>query len=68
MSGASLRNLASAREVLVTAGSGGVGKTTTAAAVATMAASTLGLKVLVVTVDPARRLANAMGLERFGNV
>ena len=42
MSGASLRNLASAREVLVTAGSGGVGKTTTAAAVATMAASTLG--------------------------
>lgn len=68
MSGSSLRNLASAREVLVTAGSGGVGKTTTAAAVATMAATTLGLKVLVVTVDPARRLANAMGLEQFGNV
>ncbi|MCB1026818.1 MAG: AAA family ATPase [Microthrixaceae bacterium] len=68
MSGTGLRNLASAREVLVTAGSGGVGKTTTAAAIAAMAASTLGLKVLVVTVDPAKRLANAMGLEQFGNV
>ncbi|MEZ5383012.1 MAG: ArsA-related P-loop ATPase [Microthrixaceae bacterium] len=68
MAGQSIRNLASAREVLVTAGSGGVGKTTTAAAAATMAASTLGLKVLVVTVDPARRLANAMGIEKFGNV
>ena len=33
-----------------------------------MAAATLGLKVLVITVDPARRLANAMGLEQFGNV
>lgn len=68
MAGHSIRNLASAREVLVATGSGGVGKTTTAAAAATMAATTLGLKVLVVTVDPARRLANAMGIERFGNV
>ena len=68
MAGSSIRNLAAGREILISAGSGGVGKTTTAAAVATMAASTLGLKVLVITVDPARRLANAMGLEQFGNV
>jgi anion-transporting ArsA/GET3 family ATPase len=33
-----------------------------------MAASQLGGKVLVLTVDPARRLANALGLEQFGNV
>ena len=33
-----------------------------------MAAAHLGGKVLVLTVDPARRLANALGLERFGNV
>ena len=68
MAGSSIRNLASGREILISAGSGGVGKTTTAAAVATMADATLGLKVLVITVDPARRLANAMGLEQFGNV
>src|SRR5699024_707254 len=43
-------------------------KTTTAAAAAAMAATHLGGKVLVVTVDPARRLANALGLERFGNI
>ena len=44
-----------------------MGKTTTAAALAAMAAAHLGGKVLVLTVDPARRLANALGLERFGN-
>ncbi len=49
-------------------GSGGVGKTTTAAAIGAAAATHLGVKVLVLTVDPARRLANALGLERFGNV
>ncbi len=52
--------------VCVCAGSGGVGKTTTAAAVATgMAAK--GLKVCVVTIDPAKRLADALGLEQLGN-
>lgn len=49
-------------------GSGGVGKTTTAAAIGTAAATHLGVKVLVLTVDPARRLASALGLEQFGNV
>lgn len=67
MSAQSIEELAASREVLISAGSGGVGKTTTAAAVATMAAIHLGGKVLVLTVDPARRLANAMGIERFGN-
>jgi anion-transporting ArsA/GET3 family ATPase len=53
---------------VISCGSGGVGKTTTAAAAAAMAATHLGGKVLVLTVDPARRLANALGLEEFGNV
>jgi anion-transporting ArsA/GET3 family ATPase len=66
--GASLDQLLAAKEIVVTCGSGGVGKTTTAAALATMAAVHHGGKVLVLTVDPARRLATAMGLEMFGNV
>jgi len=63
-----LEQLCSAKEVLVSTGSGGVGKTTTAAAIGTIAAARLGAKVLVLTVDPARRLATALGLEQFGNV
>jgi anion-transporting ArsA/GET3 family ATPase len=62
-----LEQLYASREIVVTCGSGGVGKTTTAAASAAMAACHLGGKVLVLTVDPARRLATALGLERFGN-
>jgi anion-transporting ArsA/GET3 family ATPase len=64
----SLEQLLAAKEIVITCGSGGVGKTTTAAAAAAMAASHLGGKVLVLTVDPAKRLANALGLEAFGNV
>ena len=64
----SLESLLAAKEIVICCGSGGVGKTTTAAAAAAMAAARLGGKVLVITVDPARRLANALGLERFGNV
>ncbi len=60
--------LFAAKEIVIACGSGGVGKTTTAAAAAAMAAIRLGGKVLVVTVDPARRLAHALGLEGFGNV
>ena len=62
-----LRQLLSAKEIVISCGSGGVGKTTTAAALGAMAAAHQGGKVLVLTVDPARRLANALGLERFGN-
>lgn len=68
MSTAGLEQLCASREIVITCGSGGVGKTTTAAAVGAMAASQLGGKVLVLTVDPARRLATALGLEQFGNL
>jgi anion-transporting ArsA/GET3 family ATPase len=64
----SLEHLMAAKEIVIVCGSGGVGKTTTAAAAAAMSAASLGGKVLVVTVDPARRLANALGLEGFGNL
>jgi anion-transporting ArsA/GET3 family ATPase len=64
---ASLDGLLASKEIVVACGPGGVGKTTTAAAAAAMAASRLGGKVLVLTVDPARRLADALGLEGIGN-
>jgi anion-transporting ArsA/GET3 family ATPase len=63
-----LEQLLATKEIVISCGSGGVGKTTTAAAAGAMAAAQLGGKVLVLTVDPAKRLANALGLERFGNV
>ncbi len=62
-----LEALLASKEIVITCGSGGVGKTTTAAAAAAMAATRLGGRVLVVTVDPAKRLASALGLEGFGN-
>src|SRR3954468_5814149 len=65
---ASIEQLVAAKEIVITCGPGGVGKTTTAAAAGAMAAAHLGGKVLVLTVDPARRLATALGLEAFGNV
>ena len=52
--------------VLVTTGAGGVGKTTTAAALG-LAAAERGRRALVLTIDPARRLAQAMGLEHLGD-
>ena len=64
----SIEQLLAAKEIVIPCGSGGVGKTTTAAAAAAMAAVHHGGKVLVLTVDPAKRLANALGLEAFGNV
>ncbi|HSL56981.1 MAG TPA: ArsA-related P-loop ATPase [Acidimicrobiales bacterium] len=66
-SGSSLGGLLAAREVVVVCGSGGVGKTTTAAAAAATAAAELGGRVLVLTIDPARRLASALGLQALGN-
>jgi anion-transporting ArsA/GET3 family ATPase len=64
----SLEQLLAAKEIAICCGAGGVGKTTVAAAAATMASLSLGGKVLVLTVDPARRLADALGLEALGNV
>jgi len=53
--------------IIVLTGSDGVGKTTTAAAIALRAAAQTEMRIAVLTIDPARRLANAMGLERLGN-
>ncbi len=52
--------------VVVCAGSGGVGKTTTSAAIA-MGLAARGARVCVVTIDPARRLADALGIEQLGS-
>jgi anion-transporting ArsA/GET3 family ATPase len=52
--------------VVVCCGAGGVGKTTTAAAMALRAAE-YGRTVVVLTIDPARRLAQALGIEDLGN-
>ncbi|MDQ4097303.1 MAG: AAA family ATPase [Actinomycetota bacterium] len=62
-----LEQLLAAKEIVICCGSGGVGKTTTAASAAAMSAASLGAKTLVLTIDPARRLADALGLERLGN-
>ena len=52
--------------IVVCVGTGGVGKTTAAAAIA-LAAAREGRRAVVVTIDPARRLAQALGLESLGN-
>jgi anion-transporting ArsA/GET3 family ATPase len=62
----SVAELLEGRHVCVCAGSGGVGKTTTAAAVA-MGMAARGLKVAVVTIDPAKRLATSLGLDELDN-
>jgi anion-transporting ArsA/GET3 family ATPase len=53
--------------IVVCCGSGGVGKTTTAAAIGLRAAEA-GRKVVVLTIDPARRLAQSLGLSMLDNV
>ena len=64
---ADLSALLASKEMILVCGSGGVGKTTTAAAMAVAAATRIGGRVLVVTVDPARRLADALGVGHLGN-
>ncbi|HEX7298056.1 MAG TPA: ArsA family ATPase [Solirubrobacteraceae bacterium] len=54
------------KRVIICAGSGGVGKTTISAALA-MGLAAEGKRVAVVTIDPARRLADALGLDDLGN-
>jgi anion-transporting ArsA/GET3 family ATPase len=60
---ASLVELLTTRRALICAGAGGVGKTTVSASLA-LAAARLGRRVLVVTIDPSRRLAETLGVER----
>jgi anion-transporting ArsA/GET3 family ATPase len=61
-----LRSLTRDRHVLICAGPGGVGKTTLAAAMA-LEGARLGRRACVVTIDPAKRLADALGLEALTN-
>jgi anion-transporting ArsA/GET3 family ATPase len=61
---AALERALSTRRILVACGSGGVGKTTTAAALAVRAARA-GRRVLVCTIDPSRRLATSLGLHQL---
>jgi anion-transporting ArsA/GET3 family ATPase len=65
-SGHSLAALTRSAQVLICCGPGGVGKTTTAAAIAVWAA-THGRRTCVLTIDPARRLAQALGLDGLDN-
>ncbi len=64
--GETLDQLVMSRHVLVVVGAGGVGKTTTAAALG-VAAALRGRRVLCLTIDPARRLAESLGLERMSS-
>jgi anion-transporting ArsA/GET3 family ATPase len=61
-----LGDIIRSNRLVICVGSGGVGKTTSSAALALRAARE-GRKVIVLTIDPARRLANSLGLKRFGN-
>ena len=62
----SLRELVGERRIVVCTGSGGVGKTTTAAVLA-LEGARQGRRAVVVTIDPAKRLADALGLGALSN-
>lgn len=62
---ADMTQLVDTADVIICCGSGGVGKTTTAAVIG-LAAAERGRRVAVVTIDPARRLADALGLDHIG--
>lgn len=59
-------DLVAHKRVIVACGTGGVGKTTMAAATA-VAAARRGRRAVVVTIDPAKRLADALGIDALGN-
>lgn len=61
-----IRQILSTSRLVVCVGPGGVGKTTTAAAIGLRAAMA-GRKTIVLTIDPAKRLANSLGLESLTN-
>jgi anion-transporting ArsA/GET3 family ATPase len=62
----SVDELLEGKDICICAGSGGVGKTTTSAAIAAGMAAR-GLRVCVLTIDPAKRLADSLGLRELGN-
>ena len=61
-----LTSVLTGKRIVICAGPGGVGKTTTAAAIG-LGMAERGLKVAVLTIDPARRLAGSLGLPELGN-
>lgn len=61
-----LANVLKNKRIVITVGAGGVGKTTLAASIGLWLAMT-GKRVMVVTIDPAHRLANALGLDGIGS-
>lgn len=63
---ARMGSILSQNRIVLCCGSGGVGKTTTSAAIAIRGALE-GRKTIVLTIDPAKRLANSLGLESLGN-
>lgn len=63
---ASVETVIEGHEIIICAGSGGVGKTTTSAAIA-LGMAARGRKVCVLTIDPAKRLADSLGLKELGN-
>jgi anion-transporting ArsA/GET3 family ATPase len=63
---ASVDSVIEGREIVICAGSGGVGKTTTSAAIA-LGMAARGKRVCVLTIDPAKRLADSLGLKELGN-
>ncbi len=62
----SIDSILDQRRILITCGTGGVGKTTLSAALA-LRATLLGKKTVVVTIDPAKRLANSLGLKTLSD-
>ena len=58
--------LINSQQLLICVGAGGVGKTSMTASMGVKGALE-GRKVLVLTIDPAKRLANSLGLNQFGN-
>jgi len=61
-----LRELVERHQIVISAGSGGVGKTTVAASIALWGALA-GRRAVVITIDPARRLVSSLGLETLGH-
>jgi anion-transporting ArsA/GET3 family ATPase len=62
-----LLSLLLTKRILISVGSGGVGKTTVAAALGLQAAREGGRRTLVMTIDPARRLATSLGLDELSH-